>query len=161
MSEPPANPFAAPAADTAVAVQRTIRPGFLWRPYCWILIPVMAYHLLFGTRALTPADYVYFPVFTVSAAGLVGFVYRRRLLSPRFWAAWLPVQIITDVVMSAMWAADNWSWLLANIRTLPGISGTVVGLAFLLLLYLALYRYAHHSHELWHPPVAGSGPAAP
>jgi hypothetical protein len=156
VSGPPVNPFAAPAVRADRSVQLTKRPGFLWRPYCWIVVPVWLYALMFAGIPRTWDVYGHSLLFAVSIAGMLGYVYRRRLLRPRFWAVWLPVQALADLVGLTIYLTDGWS----TFRT-DAILTCAIGYACLFPVYLALYRYAHQSHDLWHPPVVSSAPVAP
>ena len=111
-----------------------------------------AYALFLGVLTLVNYGYCgatdYQPVLVVDVAltvlglsGVFGFAYRRPLLNRRFWVAWAVVMPLWD--------------LLVNLRLYPAnppdAAAALSSMTLLLPAYVALWRYAHGSPDIWEP----------
>jgi len=95
------------------------------------------------------AEYIFVPVSAVQVVGLYGYIFRRSLLSDRFWRLAFPAfamnLIVALLVGGTRLAAD---------RGDVGVPAATIFLAMfmmplLLPLLFANYRYAFRSPELW------------
>ena len=95
------------------------------------------------------AEYIYVPVTAIQAVGLYGYVFRRSLLSARFWQLAFPA-----FALSLLGALLIGGIRFAVDRGDVGVPAATIFLSmFVLLLFLPLllanYRYAFRSPTLW------------
>src|SRR6267142_1575095 len=113
-----------------------------WKYYSRLLAGVfLVATVIVGLRfrsVVRPWDLVDWVVTLLSLIGLFGYVWKQRILSRAFWAAFVPISVV-------------WSFLYEGVFHNPAISPgnaatrmpelIVVGV-FLFPLYFALFRYA-------------------
>jgi hypothetical protein len=89
----------------------------------------------------------------VSLVGLFAYVHGRRVLSPHFWAIFLPVSVAWTVAYHARLGNP----LMVGSPARTRVPELLIGCVFAFPLYLALFRYAYRQG---HPPSGGAYSAA-
>jgi hypothetical protein len=121
---------------------------FAWWYYFWLLVALTAVSLLFWP--VGPADWVLFGFESLALLGLWAYLRRRPLLSVQLWRLYFLV-ILAAFVYSAI-------RLITGEHSDPFGDGSwykwIVGiwlLSFALLtpLFIALWRYAFNSPDIW------------
>lgn len=126
----------------------------IWKFYLGLvgLLVVSSLVLLpFGEpHAIYPwAEYIYVPVSAVQAVGLYGFVFRRSLLSARFWQLAFPA-----FALCLLGALLIGGIRFAAVQDDVGVPAATIFLSMFVLplllpLLLANYRYVFRSPVLW------------
>ena len=144
------NPYAPPTADLGGS-DVSLHRRFAWKIYLLLMIVLMALLFAFeGAQWIQTADVIDLAVFAIATVGLFGFAYRRRIGSRTFWSMWLPVEVVWDfAVLLAIEPAGFAYRFPDGERTAVFSVETAVGVLLVLPLYIALYRYAFRSPELW------------
>jgi hypothetical protein len=86
-------------------------------------------------------------VSTIGALGLFGYAWRRRLFRRGLWRAWTVIQPVRDSF--GMWVAVPMGLGAGGAPEGPSVAYRLAVLAFLLPLYIALFRYGFRSETLW------------
>ena len=140
------DPYRPPAAAV-----RDPAPGrrIAWKVYFFLI--AASYPLLWllsGVRWMQPLDAVDLAATSVGLSGLFAYAFRLRLASPGFWKAWLPVQIGWDL-LATLWLAPLGLAFRFEEPDPTSALDLALGILFLLPLYVALFRYARRSPEIW------------
>ena len=122
-----------------------------WRIYFWVLAALYGFGVLFVFGAgPTAIDLVDVLISALALTGLYGYVFQKRVFSRDFWTKWplFPAwDFLYNVVLTGI--------LGLGIQPDEDVSGgeqfwlTLVLFLFLLPLYLALFRYATRSPDVW------------
>lgn len=143
------NPYAPPTAELLDGARpQSRRLG--WRIYFWILlagfvvgIPAFVY---LGT--VQTADVIDWLVSAVGMLGLFGYAYRRAIAARRFWAAWLPFQVLWDLLVAFLLVPRALAYAFPEAEPSTLVED-LAAFAFLVPLYVALFLYSFRSRELW------------
>jgi len=151
----PANPYAPPDAELGTGGPEPPPLRIGWKIFFFALagLTLLSVPLVyFSTMQIQLADAAGFASGLVTLAGLYGFAFHRALGARRFWAVWLPLLVAWDAIFQFALVPAG----LAEHDPSEAPYGTaelvfVYSMVYLLYLpiYIALYRYAYRSPELW------------
>jgi hypothetical protein len=142
------NPYRAPGAAIDLAHSAAIsRRG--WKAYFWVVAASAASSLLFlatlgSFQILDALDFV---CIAIGLTGVFGYAHRRALAVEPLWKLWLPLQITWDALIELVLAPLGLAHVLGP--EAPSALETALGYLFLAPYYIALYRYAFRSAEVW------------
>ncbi len=136
------NPYAPPASEVDPEHLARITRRRAWRVYAFFLTGLygltMFYSFATDYRAILIPDLLFSGV---GLTGLFAFAFRKRVLRPWVWVVWAVLLPVWDLLFS--FVLD---------RSTDETGGAVeTALVFLLVVpeYIALWRYAHSSNEIW------------
>jgi hypothetical protein len=93
------------------------------------------------------AEWLSLPMYLVQLAGLIGFIYWRRIGSALLWKF-----VFAVTILELGWAMYEISGHTDPFSTADAtflVATAVIGIAMFLPLLIALYKYAFQSGELW------------
>jgi len=108
-----------------------------WKIYaCGFALLLFSSWIQLPFADLRVMDVIDIPVSLIGVAGLLAYAFRRRLLKPDFWRAWLIAQIVWDLSYNLTSPNDD--------------TGRVISVMIIALpLYLAVFLYGFRSESLW------------
>jgi len=136
------NPYAAPTADTNPAEQPSKRTG--WKLYALAVLVLQPVGLITGLSKIDTMTAIAFGMTAIGVLGLLGFAFRRRLLTRGIWMAWSILLPLWDTMMGI------WVYPRQAAQPQPGwTTAYFMAMALFLPEYLALIWYAYRSPEIW------------
>lgn len=129
----------------ATAIQKNV----LVENIFWLLVLLQgaSFIVIFGDGD-TPAwdDICEVVIYVFVIAGVFGFAYERALFTERFWRCLIPVAALWDIYLTGQGVYEAWhqEYFFVGIAIVAVIFGP-----FVFFQYLALYKYAFQSPQLW------------
>ena len=142
------NPYTAPKSDLAPHPSNTSR-RVGWKVYALAIAVLQVIGFLFDLRKINIAEVLDDLVTIVGMVGLIGYAFRRHIGGRRIWMLWAVLFPVSNA-MIGLWVYPH-----------TGTGGHVGYFTAMLLFfpqYLAVYRYAYRSPEIWRGAAAsGAG----
>ncbi len=122
-----------------------------WKIYFWVLavlFPVGLLSLAVLDMTFQPVDLIDLAVSLVGMVGLFGYAHGRAIGAQRFWAAWLPAQLLWDALVALVLIPQGLAYLV------PGSEPTTAlvnpqGVVPAIPLYIKLFLHWSRSPEVW------------
>ena len=154
------NPYTPPEAELGAGGPEPPALRIGWKIFFIVLAGLTVLSLplyVFGVVTTQVADWLGLAVAVLTLVGLGGYAFRRRFGARPFWVAWLPILMVWDFFYYFLLVPRG----LAEYDPEPvSAAGFLVGQAAVFAInaaiYIALFRYAHRSPELWSPASPGS-----
>ena len=143
------NPYAAPVAAPLATTQHLPKKMLWWKIFFWLLVMLegAAFIAIFlGDDSLAWDDTCEMVIYVFVIAGVFGFAYQRALFSELFWRCLIPLAALWDIFLIGKAVAEEWhqEYFFVGVVIIAAVFGPVM-----FFQYLALYKYAFQSPQLW------------
>lgn len=139
------NPYQAPKSDIDNGELQT--RSVFWKIYFFIItilsfIGMVSFLLSSGAGII---DYAEFVLLIIATAGLYGFVFTKKVLSPGFWVPFLVFYLIAGIAYEPLSSVNMREGMSDNVYYIS----VAIGYIFSLPGYYALYKYGQKSEQPW------------
>lgn len=114
---------------------------FAWWYYFWFLVVLAAISPFFGPFGLT--DWVFWAFDLIGLIGLWAYLRRRPVVSRHLWSAYF----LVAVAVALYYSIDIFAEETEHLALMIGVSTVALAVSF--PLFLALWRYAFRSPDVW------------
>ena len=139
------NPYQSPESN--LGAQETLKYSLIWKIYFFFitLLSIFGYIFLFFEPGFGIVEIFSIILIVPATIGLFGYIFRKKILSPRFWNIFFFVYIAWSILYSFVSKIDQQAGMSEN----EYIISMIIGWAISIPAYLALFYYARASCSIW------------
>ena len=144
------DPYRTPRSDVEV-LQTASKTK--WKVFFWVILVLELVSIGFifidseGTVLEIVTELIIYPIIVI---GIYGFAYDKRIMFRKLWIFMIPVGLAFDI-----YSYYTLDWNFGSPEEMYFTAGLslVIGIPFMFLQYLALYKYGSKSPEIWQPNI--------
>jgi hypothetical protein len=146
-TRPPLDPYRPPTSDLVMGQRAPASWG--WKLYFAVLALLLVGLLPeLGVAWIQLPDALDFAVAGVGLVGLCGYAWGRAFGMPSFWRGWVVFQPLWDVFIALVASPRGWAQVVPDMEA-SSVGEELFGLIVVVPLYIALFRYAFRSPDVW------------